>query len=355
MGCCISVKISRIGSFQSVPEFTSNVNKSGSESKILILGTSNSGKSTLYRQMQIINTAGFSQAERKSYKKIIIDNITNCIHALIEKAEVVLSSYSSDIADCIKEFRLLASGDRWRLSNDEENRMLQLSQQMWELPVIKEMFLDYQSELECPESVAFLLNDIDDIARKDSLPNNQQILHCRLKTTGVRSLKFVYENSFVQIIDVGGQRSERRKWMHFFDDIEVLLFCVSLNEYDTALKEDPDTTSMEESLEVFKSVINSVWFKSKTVVLFLNKVDLLEKKVETANIRDHYADFNGDPHDFADVTEFLKKKYLDCDRQENRNIFSFTTCATDTENIARVSRVCFDSVLNRHLVLTGLE
>lgn len=353
MGCCISVKISRIGSFQSVPDFSNSMSKAHSESKILILGTSNSGKSTLYRQMQIINTAGFSQDEKKSYKKILTDNIIDCISTLLDCMEC--NPIEAEIDGLITEFRHLASGERWNLSGCEETKLLKLSRQLWELPLVKACFKEHSSKLECPESIAVLLEDLDGIAKDGSLPTHKQILHCRLKTTGVRALNFVHDNNFVQVIDVGGQRSERRKWMHYFDDVEVLLFCVAIDEYDMVLREDLATRAMDESVEVFKSVINSLWFRSKTIVVFLNKVDLLEKKVATSNLQSYYEDFKGDPRVTADVVEFIKRKYLRCNEHKNRKIFTFTTCATDTENISRVSRICFDSVLNKHLAMTGLE
>lgn len=40
------------------------------------------------------------------------------------------------------------------------------------------------------------------------------------------------------MLDVGGQRSERRKWIHCFDGVTVVLFCASLSEYDQVLRED---------------------------------------------------------------------------------------------------------------------
>ena len=355
MGCCISVKISRTGSFEDVSIYSRSRTKSANISKILILGTSNSGKSTLFRQMQILNTAGFSEAERKSYKKIITDNVADCISLLVNNVNSTQTMCGSDITDTIAEFQHLNFGNRWELSCSEEAKLLGLSQELWAADIMKSTFEGCRHEMECPESVAFLLDNINDIVKEDSLPTNQHILHSRLKTTGVRSLHFSYENTFVEMIDVGGQRSERRKWMHYFDDIEVLLFCASINEYDKVLKEDLCTNSLAESLTVFESIINSSWFESKAIVVFLNKIDLLQSKLMSSNIGEHHTDFNGDPLSCDDVVDFMKKKYLDCDKQTGRSIYIFTTCATDTDNISKVSRVCFDSVLNRHLAQIGLE
>jgi hypothetical protein len=42
------------------------------------------------------------------------------------------------------------------------------------------------------------------------------------------------------MVDVGGQKSERRKWIHCFQDVTSILFLVSLSGYDQCLVEDKD-------------------------------------------------------------------------------------------------------------------
>jgi len=47
-----------------------------------------------------------------------------------------------------------------------------------------------------------------------------------------------------RLFDVGGQRSERRKWIQCFDDIRALLFVAALSGYDMTLIEDPSIVSL---------------------------------------------------------------------------------------------------------------
>lgn len=84
--------------------------------------------------------------------------------------------------------------------------------------------------------------------------------------------------------DVGGQRSERRKWLAIFESVDVLLFVIAISEYDQKLFEDETVSRLEEALTLFGSVGNSRWFASSSIILFLNKIDLFEEKVKETSI-----------------------------------------------------------------------
>lgn len=43
--------------------------------------------------------------------------------------------------------------------------------------------------------------------------------------------------SLYRMVDVGGQRSERRKWIHCFENVTSIIFLVALSEYDQILFE----------------------------------------------------------------------------------------------------------------------
>lgn len=55
----------------------------------------------------------------------------------------------------------------------------------------------------------------------------------------------LYPNpTFYRLFDVGGQRSERKKWIHCFEDVTAIIFCVALSGYDQVLHEDETTVSV---------------------------------------------------------------------------------------------------------------
>jgi len=64
------------------------------------------------------------------------------------------------------------------------------------------------------------------------LPNQQDILLARKPTKGIHEYDFEIKNVPFKMVDVGGQRSERRRWFECFDSVTSILFLVSSSEYD---------------------------------------------------------------------------------------------------------------------------
>src|SRR5690606_38946773 len=96
-----------------------------------------------------------------------------------------------------------------------------------------------------------------------------------------------------RMVDVGGQRSERKKWFHCFQDVKAIIFCVALSEYDQKLYEDDLTNRMNESLRVFKDICNNKWFAEISIILFLNKKDIFKKKIKRIPISVTFPEYKG--------------------------------------------------------------
>ena len=110
------------------------------------------------------------------------------------------------------------------------------------------------------------------------------------------------------MFDVGGQRSERKKWIHCFENVTSIIFCVALSEYDQVLLEESNQVCavqrahsirltlqnrMMESLVLFDSVVNSRWFMRTSIILFLNKVDLFRLKLPRSPLSNYFPDYSG--------------------------------------------------------------
>lgn len=85
--------------------------------------------------------------------------------------------------------------------------------------------------------------------------------------------------------DVGGQRNERKKWIHCFDEVTAVIFVAAISEYDQVLYEDNTQNRLVEAINLFEEICNSRWFEKTSMILFLNKRDLFEDKIAIKDIR----------------------------------------------------------------------
>ena len=81
-------------------------------------------------------------------------------------------------------------------------------------------------------------SNIDRLFARDYLPSDQDVLRSRLRTTGITETLFELGQLNYHMFDVGGQRSERKKWVHCFEGVHCLMFVAALSGYDQCLVED---------------------------------------------------------------------------------------------------------------------
>jgi hypothetical protein len=109
-----------------------------------------------------------------------------------------------------------------------------------------------------------------------------------------------------------GLRSDRKKWIHAFDNVATLFFFVDRGAYDELLWEDSSTNRMEESLTLFRSLCGSRWFKAARIILFLHKVDKLGLKLarQPEDLQKYIPDFDGNPTNLEEVKIHIRDKFL---------------------------------------------
>merc|ERR1719213_869921 len=151
-------------------------------------------------------------------------------------------------------------------------------------------------------------------------------------TTGIVTFPFEVNNKNggtfqFELIDVGGQRTERRKWIHCFEDVTAVLFIISLSDYNQTLYEDGTTNRMQESEKVFGEMLNNVFFRNTPFIVFFNKVDLFQEKIKTTPLTLAYREYDG-AQNCEEAYEFLRTKFLGHDNSYDRSKYDFTTTAT---------------------------
>ena len=157
----------------------------------------------------------------------------------------------------------------------------------------------------------------------------------------------------ISLVDVGGQRSERKKWIHCFDDVNAVLFLVAMSEYDEKLKEDGKTNRMHESIKLFASVANNKWFLKPSLLLFLNKKDVFDQKIKHSSLSKCFSDYREE--ELLDTTpeDFLAEKFV-AEVNDGRSIYRHYTCARDRQNIKVVFQVTIDLIKQKNMRYCGM-
>ncbi|OBZ70966.1 Guanine nucleotide-binding protein subunit alpha [Grifola frondosa] len=305
------------------------------EIKMLLLGAGESGKSTVLKQMKLIHHGGYNEQERDSYKEIIFSNTIQSMRAILE-AMPSLDIQLSPQNDARRSIILSLPGQLEcdMLPHDVADAVRGL----WKDPGVKEA-VRRSREFQLNDSAVYYFNAIDRMSSSVYLPTDQDILRSRVKTTGITETTFKVGELTYKLFDVGGQRSERKKWIHCFENVTALVFLVSLSEYDQMLYEDESVNRMQEALTLFDSICNSRWFVKTSIILFLNKIDLFAEKLPRSPLGDYFPDYTGGD-DYDAACNYLLHRFVSLNQSAaTKQIYAHYTCATDTQQIKFVLTV----------------
>ncbi|KAJ6244094.1 guanine nucleotide-binding protein g(o) subunit alpha [Anaeramoeba flamelloides] len=318
--------------------------KEQNEFKLLLLGPGESGKSTILQQIQIIHQNGYqSTNERLKFRNTILQNLLHSIKSLIQASvhfNVGLESKNQRLAEKVISLK----PDFTKITNEH----CQIIKRLWKDKGIQKTY-KIRHKFHLFDCAKFFLDNTEQILDPEYIPTVEDILKSRSRTTGIADIPFSYDSLNFRIWDVGGQRNERRKWIHCFERVSVVIFVVSLSEYDQKLFEDGKVRRMQESVLLFDEICNSRWFSETDIVLFLNKVDLFREKIKKKNLTCCFKDYEGGC-DYDNAFQYIKETFFNLNKNpENKKIFCHTTCATNTQNVDNVFMAVKENILTNHI------
>nr|XP_009671380.1 PREDICTED: guanine nucleotide-binding protein G(t) subunit alpha-1 isoform X2 [Struthio camelus australis] len=312
--------------------------------KLLLLGAGESGKSTIVKQMKIIHQDGYSLEECLEFIAIIYSNTLQSMLAIV-RAMSTLNIQYGDSARQVRVTRYWAWGSLPGVlgtllgaAGSEEGEGVDPSGACL-MPAV---------------CLASYLSDLERLVTPGYVPTEQDVLRSRVKTTGIIETQFSFKDLNFRMFDVGGQRSERKKWIHCFEGVTCIIFIAALSAYDMVLVEDDEVNRMHESLHLFNSICNHRYFATTSIVLFLNKKDVFLEKIKKAHLSICFPDYDG-PNTYEDAGNYIKLQFLELNmRRDVKEIYSHMTCATDTENVKFVFDAVTDIIIKENLKDCGL-
>uniref|UniRef100_A0A8C0HSL8 Guanine nucleotide-binding protein G(i) subunit alpha-2 n=1 Tax=Buteo japonicus TaxID=224669 RepID=A0A8C0HSL8_9AVES len=315
-------------------------------------GAGESGKSTIVKQMKIIHEDGYSEEECRQYKAVVYSNTIQSIMAIIKAMGNLQIDFgdSSRADDARQLFALSCTAEEQGIMPED---LANVIRRLWADNGVQACF-NRSREYQLNDSAAYYLNDLERIARTDYIPTQQDVLRTRVKTTGIVETHFTFKDLHFKMFDVGGQRSERKKWIHCFEGVTAIIFCVALSAYDLVLAEDEEMNRMHESMKLFDSICNNKWFTDTSIILFLNKKDLFEEKIVHSPLAICFPEYTG-ANKYDEAAGYIQSKFEDLNkRKDTKEIYTHFTCATDTKNVQFVFDAVTDVIIKNNLKDCGL-
>ncbi|XP_052757041.1 guanine nucleotide-binding protein G(f) subunit alpha [Galleria mellonella] len=341
--------------------------------KLLLLGTGESGKTTIIKQMKILHVQGFSSSDREEKVKYIRHNVHESIYDIVRNM-TPLSIGLQNIKNVQAQQYILKCGPDGPPEYNEE--YFDYVRALWKDGGVRECF-SRSNLYQLIDSAQYFLDRIDLIEKPDYVPTDADILRCRQKTTGIQKIEFKVKvpkamHGGVQdfwMFDVGGQRGERKKWIQVFEGIHAIWFLVACSDFDQTLREDETQNRLKEALVLFEDVWLSRFLLRAGLIVFLNKQDLLQHKISQGRcIGDYFPEYHefeasGDEYNrtklfirsmFANLTKKKRERkpiaasaesFVIQEVNRPRECYFHFTTATDTDNVRTVFKDVHQMIL----------
>jgi len=322
--------------------------------RVLTLGISGSGKTTFAKQMKIITLGGFPEEEVKGHKDIVLQNVLIGMQELVKQAEKLEYQVDGENRKHCRFFtQMTVVETEWNEKIGEKVKVL------WEDPAIQRTWKaapGFQLQM---NHMDYLMEHLDRISTPDYVPTNEDVLRARQRTTGEQTTSFIIDKTGWDLIDVGGQRPERAKWEQIIaakESVNAIIFFGALDEFNMASSEIVGKTKMEISIQVFHEILSSETIKNKaiTLLLFLNKIDLLTAKL---NNEDDKKVFQGlfPKYDGTIISacDCIKEKFIG--EHLEPQIYSHYTCALDTTLMGTVFKAVRQTIFDNRLSSSGVR
>ncbi|XP_038573415.1 guanine nucleotide-binding protein G(olf) subunit alpha isoform X1 [Micropterus salmoides] len=332
--------------------------------RLLLLGAGESGKSTIVKQMRILHVNGFNAEEKKQKIQDIRKNVKDAIVTIVSAMSTLIPPVP--LANPEDQFRIEYIKSIAPLSDfDYSQEFFDHAKKLWDDEGVKACF-ERSNEYQLIDCAQYFLDRIDSVRQNDYTPTDQDLLRCRVLTSGIFETRFQVDKVNFHMFDVGGQRDERRKWIQCFNDVTAIIFVVASSSYNMVIREDNNTNRLREALDLFRSIWNNRWLRTISVILFLNKQDMLAEKVLAgkSKIEDYFPEYarytipneaTPEPGEDPRVTRakfFIRDEFLRISTASGDGrhyCYPHFTCAVDTENIRRVFNDCRDIIQRMHL------
>ncbi|ETO34621.1 heterotrimeric G protein alpha subunit 1 [Reticulomyxa filosa] len=383
MGCCLATDPAH-------DEIEKRMNvehkKDDKERKLLLLGIGASGKSTIFKNLK--RSQGVVMIEPRVAVQtawVIRQTLIELMTKLLVKSRTFYEMDKEKNADCLIEettetveyIKLLLKNSEFTFGENvepSEEDLVALGNAisfLWKLPAVKATFAR-RGKFAFEDNMEYFFERAKTVMHPKFLPTEEEVLKARVRTTGAVTYTYTQQDTTFLITDVGGQRSERRKWITHFDNVSGVIFVTALNHYNCVLFEDEQQNAMHEAVRLFTEYANIQEFHKaglrKTALRCKKKKKkyyILPKKKKKKD-EEQWNGIDYEPREDPEqdqihfkqcsdqAIEFIQTLFVTRNTVKERLIYCHVTCATDQDNIKTVFLDVQNIIIRSNLKNGGL-
>jgi len=305
----------------------------------LVLGTPQSKHHWIIQQMEVTQDhEGFTTEELLQYKDLIFSNCIRHMKCLIQAG----TKLHMGVADQVNEASFQRIGAIYPGREEWSERVAADIKNLWADEGIRNIYA-LRDLRDIPFIYApYFFDNIDRFLKVDFIPTQDDTIRARIRPSHtVQEAEVRIEGVLFKFIDIDGLRTERIKWIHFFDSVNVVIFCVAIDQYD---QDDGFGNRLKLALLMFDTDVNSHFLKRIPFVLLFTNTDIFKEKIGRVDLTTCWPHYTGGLN-FENASSFIKQKFIEQNRS-NRNIYTHFACLISTENIEFVFKCIRETVLN---------
>lgn len=123
------------------------------------------------------------------------------------------------------------------------------------------------------------------IAQPCYLPTDQDIIRCRVQTTGTSETNLTCNGISYRIPDVSGTLQGRSSWIHVFEDVASVIYVADIAAYDQVSPGNEAENRLQADRVLFGLICNLTRFKDTPIILFLNKGRFVQTNTRVESVQ----------------------------------------------------------------------
>ncbi|OTA57547.1 P-loop containing nucleoside triphosphate hydrolase protein [Hypoxylon sp. EC38] len=321
--------------------------------KLCLLGVSGSGKSTLFKSL-----SGQSYHHNSMtlllYRSTIQEHTSTCIKYLLDFIADLHNISKTQYEDLREKYRRVGSllsptsnkktymfpdplYDRTieTMATRGLDRLIHDWKVQWEVPGIRTLYgLRIFNDEAGPQEAEYFLNSYNRISHPHYIPTIEDIRRLPITTTGITEHPISFGNVVYKVVDPGGARAERRKWIHTIIDTEVVIFTFDISSYCFGVMEDIESGNFEEQVVIWESLIDFSLLQKANFIVIFTKVDRLTfSRLTRWPFSSYFPGFQGDPMSVDDILQNTSRKLASTwDRGEHKErSLQFRRCSINSK------------------------